>query len=53
MNILGPYNQDDWDTMLLLKRDVKRLREKNPIEYQETIEKELDCINSIIVKSYA
>lgn len=52
MTLFGPYNQDDWDTMLLLRRDIKRLREEDPIEYKEAIDKELYCIDQIKYARY-
>lgn len=46
--VIGPFTKEDWDTLIFLKRDIKKMKSLNKSIYLKAIDKETYIYNNIL-----
>jgi hypothetical protein len=47
-NVLGPFTKLDWNTLRLLNRSIKYMRNKDPVKFSDAIKKEKELYKEFL-----
>lgn len=52
-SVIGPFTQQDWEDMRLLRSDIAFMRGLNPIKFRSAIDKERSCLKEYFSREVA